>query len=207
MPLPQKARQALRDGAVALGVPLADAQLDALGRYVDRLLAWNDKVNLTAVTEPRAIVDKHLLDALAVVPALRGTRVLDVGTGPGLPAVVLAIARPGLAIVAIESIHKKVAFVRAVARELRLPIQVEAIRLEDRAVEPVFDVAVSRATFEPAEWVERGAPFVRPGGRLIAMLSEHQPIPAAPAGFAGPGRVEHPIAGALRRLALYDRAA
>jgi 16S rRNA (guanine527-N7)-methyltransferase len=203
--LPPDARSALADGAAALAVPLSSAQLDALDRYVGRLLEWNAKVNLTAVTEPRAIVDKHLLDALALVPQLTGTRVLDVGTGPGLPAVVLAIARPELSIVAVESIHKKVAFVRAVSRELGLTIAVEPVRLEDRPMVSEFDIAVSRATFEPAQWVSRGAGFVRPGGRLLAMLSAQQEVSDPPAGFGHAQVIEHSIGGAMRRIAVYLR--
>jgi 16S rRNA (guanine527-N7)-methyltransferase len=198
-------RAYLQIGARSLGVPLDDTQLDRLAHYVDLLLSWNDKVNLTAVTEPRAIVDKHLLDSLAIVPALNGRQLLDVGTGAGLPSVVLAIARPELLVTAIDSIQKKVAFVRTVSRELRLPIRVEAIRLENLPIEARFDVAVSRATFEPTEWVARGAPFVRSGGRLIAMLSSHQDLPYAPPGFAAPLVTEHDLGGALRRLAVFKR--
>jgi len=189
---------------VALGVPLSPQQIDALVRYVDLLLSWNDKVNLTAITNPSAIVDKHLLDSLAVVPFVaRGSRVLDVGTGAGLPSVVLAIARPSVQIIAVESIQKKVSFVRAVSRELRLPITVEPIRLEQRKPEPTFDFVVSRATFEPAEWVTRGAPFVRSGGSLVAMLSAHQLAPDAPAGFVSAAGAEHVLGGAVRRLVRY----
>jgi len=203
--LPPEARAALAEGAAALGVPLEAAQLDALDRYVALLLDWNRKLNLTAVTDPRAIVDKHLLDSIAVVPALVGSEVLDVGTGPGLPSVVLAIARPELRITAVESIHKKVAFVRAVSRELKLPITVEPIRLEAREVAPTFDVAVSRATFEPAEWVARGAGFVREGGRLVAMLSSTQALPSAPTGFGEANVVEHRIGDAVRRVVFFER--
>jgi 16S rRNA (guanine527-N7)-methyltransferase len=203
--LPAHAKSALQAGAVQLGVELDAGQMAALDRYVEVLLAWNGKINLTAVTDPMGIVDKHLLDCLALVPAVAGTRLLDVGTGPGLPAVVLAIARPELRITAIESIHKKVSFVRAVSRELRLPIEVEAMRLEQRDEEPDFDTAVSRATFEPAEWVERGAGFVKPGGHLIAMLSEQQTVPDAPTGFTPAEVTSHTLGGAVRRVAVYCR--
>jgi 16S rRNA (guanine527-N7)-methyltransferase len=202
-------RAHLRDGAAALGAPLTDDQVQQLDRFVELLLSWNHKINLTAVTEPRAIVDKHLLDSLALVPLLpaaRGARIIDVGTGPGLPALVLAIARPDLLITAVESIHKKVSLVRQVVRELRLEVVVEPIRIEALMVPVPYDVAVSRATFEPAEWVERGAALVGEGGLLIAMLSEHQDVPAAPPGFFEEPLVDHRIAEAYRAIARYRRA-
>jgi 16S rRNA (guanine527-N7)-methyltransferase len=196
----------LKAGAGTLGVRLSDAQLEQLDKYVELLLRWNEKVNLTAVTEPRAIVDKHLLDSLALVPLVHGRRIIDVGTGPGLPSVVLAVARPELQITAVESIFKKVTFVRTVVRELGLEIHVEPIRLEALECPVPFESAVSRATFEPAEWVERGAPLVASGGRLIAMLSAQQAVPSPPAGFSPETIVEHEIGGALRRIACYRKA-
>lgn len=200
--------EALRRGAAQLGVELDDVQIGQLDGYVERLLAWNQKVNLTAVTDPAAIVDKHLLDCLLLVPRMphAGT-VIDIGTGAGLPAVVLAIARPGLVITAVESIQKKAMFVRSVARELRLDVSVEPIRLE--AIDParLFDVAVSRATFDPPEWVERGASLVAPGGVLLAMLSEHQPPPPCPARWAADPLVTATLGGAVRRVAGYRRPA
>ena len=200
-------RADLREGAARLAVSLEEAQVDALSRYVELLLQWNAKLNLTAVTDPATIVDKHLLDSLALVPHVTGSRVIDVGTGPGLPAIVLAIARPDLAVTAIESIHKKVAFVRTVARELRLDLIVAPLRLETfENPSPAYDLAVSRATFEPVEWVDRGAVLVAPHGRLIAMLSARQAMPSAPAGFSGPLIHEYEVGGVRRRLACYDRA-
>jgi 16S rRNA (guanine527-N7)-methyltransferase len=203
--LPPTERARLLSGAADLGIALEDAQLSAFDRYVELLLAWNQKINLTTVTELGAIVEKHLLDSLAVVPALKGTRVIDVGTGPGLPSVVLAIARPELVITAVESIHKKVSFVRAVARELRLPIVVRPERLENLKLTEPFELAVSRATFEPAEWVARGAPLVGERGRVVAMLSAHQAVPNAPSGFAAAPLREYRFGDAVRRIASYDR--
>jgi 16S rRNA (guanine527-N7)-methyltransferase len=196
----------LLSGAADLGIALDDQQLVAFGRYVGLLLSWNQKVNLTTVTEWSAIVEKHLLDSLAAVPTLVGNHVIDVGTGAGLPSIVLAIARPTLRITAVESIHKKVSFVRAVSRELQLPIVVRAERLEHFEPSELFDFAISRATFEPAEWVERGARLVAPGGRLAAMLSIHQAVPPTPEGFTAMPLREYRIGGLSRRIAGYDRA-
>jgi 16S rRNA (guanine527-N7)-methyltransferase len=194
-------------GAAELGVDLDEAQVEKLEGYVERLLAWNRKVNLTAVTEPRAIIDKHLLDSLALVPLIptnAGTLV-DIGTGPGLPSVVLAIARPHLAITAVESILKKAMFVRAVARELSLRVHVEPVRLEALDRTRRFDVAVSRATFDPPEWVARGQILVNEAGLLFAMLSEQQPTPSCPEGFSMRPRAEHILGGARRDIVVYQR--
>ena len=106
----------------------------------------------------------------------------------------------------MESLQKRVTFVRHISRELRLPIVVEPVRLEQRTIEATFDTAVSRATFEPAEWVARGAPFVRPGGRILAMLSAKQTTPSPPTGFAPGPQVEHVIGDATRRIVAFDRA-
>lgn len=197
---------ALRIGAEQLGVSLEDGQVEKLDGYVQRLIAWNQKINLTTVTEPNAIVDKHLLDCLALVPLVpeRGT-VIDIGTGPGLPSVVLAIVRPELEITAVESIQKKAMFVRTVARELNLKLRVEPVRLESIAAGREFDLAVSRATFDPPEWVERGSVLVRPGGQLFTMLSEQQPEQRAPDGWTALPLVSNSIGGAVRRVARYQR--
>ena len=204
----EEARTRLEAGARQLGVALSAGQVEQLGRYVALLLSWNEKLNLTTVTEPSAIVDKHLLDSLALIAHVGDARrVLDVGTGPGLPAVVLAIVCPQLEIIAVESIQKKVNFVRAVSRELKLALVPQCVRLEQFKDSSGFDLAVSRATFEPSEWVRRGAPFVRPEGRLLAMLSGQQLAPDAPPGFRLEPGAEHVIAGAMRRVLCFRRDA
>ena len=200
----------LKTGAQALGITLTDGQVQRLWRYVELLLVWNQKISLTTVTELQAIIDKHLLDCLAVLPLLPkepGTRIIDAGTGAGLPSVVLSIARPDLRITAVESVHKKVTFVRAVVRELDLEVVVEPVRLELLAIPALFDVAVSRATFDPSEWVERATSLVRVGGVIISMLSEHQEVPAAPAGFEQRPVVGNHFGGAYRAIACYERVA
>jgi 16S rRNA (guanine527-N7)-methyltransferase len=159
--------------ATALGVSLAPDAVAALGGYVDLLLTWNRKINLTAVTDPAEIVDRHLLDCLAIVPLLGDARtVVDVGSGAGLPGAILAIARPALEVTAVESIRKKVAFLQTVAQQLAPSFHPECARhahlvLQGRR----FDLAVSRATWEPAEWLREGSGLVAPGGRILAMTT------------------------------------
>jgi 16S rRNA (guanine527-N7)-methyltransferase len=114
-------RKTLQQGARALGLVLQEDASEKLERYADRLLAWNRKVNLTAITDPEELAEKHLVDSLSLVPDVTGAAtLLDVGSGAGLPAIPLAIALPALDVTCCDSVAKKVAFVKAVAAELGL---------------------------------------------------------------------------------------
>lgn len=152
----------------------------SLVAYRDLLLTWNQRVNLTGA-RTAAEIDDHIADCLHLVEHLPVTgRLLDVGSGGGLPAVVIAIARPELEVTAIEPTHKKHAFLRTAARTLALPnLDAIAERWEDHAGRD-YDVATSRATFELATWLEIGAGFVRPGGLVLGMEGRDQlaPLPA-----------------------------
>lgn len=181
--------------------------LERLDRYLELLARWNGRINLTRVVAPREVVAKHFLDSLAMVPHLAGVATLiDVGSGAGFPGVVVAVARPDLQVTLVESVQKKAAFLEALRRELGLPLVVEARRLEKMEGGQSFGCAVSRATLAPAEWVERGAPLVAPGGLLIAMLGRDRPHLPAPRGFATGVWVDYelPVEGA-RALAIFRR--
>jgi 16S rRNA (guanine527-N7)-methyltransferase len=149
---------------------------DKLRAYLDLLSKWNRTYNLTAIREPEKMVTHHVLDSLAVLPHLEEPSVagslslLDVGSGAGLPAIPLAIARPAWRVVALDSSHKKGAFVQQVASELGLA-NVEAViaRVEDYQAAAPFDVVISRAFSHLATFVESSARHLAPGGRLIAM--------------------------------------
>jgi 16S rRNA (guanine527-N7)-methyltransferase len=160
----------------ALGLaPLVDAPArERLARYADRLLAWNRKVNLTAITDPAEVAEKHLADSLLLLPLLGGARtLLDVGAGAGLPGVALACARPSLQVTCCDGVGKKVAFVKAVSAELGLDVRARAVRAAgnpDAEGLPRADAVVSRALAEPEAWVPLGAPYLAPGGTLLAML-------------------------------------
>lgn len=170
-------RTALHAGAQRLGLSLSEQQLDQLGRYHALLLTWNRRIKLTSVTDPAGVAEKHFLDSLAVVApsheALGEARnLVDVGSGAGFPGLVVAVARPDLAVTVVESIQKKAAFLEAIKRELGLrQVTVRAERMETLvAARQRFDLAISRATFAPEEWVRRGTELVAPGGRLLAMV-------------------------------------
>jgi 16S rRNA (guanine527-N7)-methyltransferase len=166
-------RQALVGGSAALGLFLDETTVSRFANYLDLLLTWNRRIKLTSVVEPEEVVARHFLDSLAVVPALEDAHTLvDVGSGAGFPGIPVALARPGLPVTLVESIRKKAAFLEALKRELALPnVVVQTTRMEDLVEQDRrFDAAVSRATFAPREWVQRGTPLVAAGGRLIAMV-------------------------------------
>jgi 16S rRNA (guanine527-N7)-methyltransferase len=191
--------RALRAGAHAVGAPIDDRIVRGLARYLDLLLLWNRRVNLTAVREPRAIVPAHFVDSLAVVPAVpaQARTLVDVGSGAGFPGAVIALARPDLEVTLVEASHKKAAFLEAVRRELPLAnVTVQAHRAEDLAL--AVDVAVSRATWDLGDWLARAAAWVAPGGLVIGMEgAERHDLPA------GATRLPYPLDGRSRALVLF----
>ncbi|MGA8892174.1 MAG: 16S rRNA (guanine(527)-N(7))-methyltransferase RsmG, partial [Anaeromyxobacteraceae bacterium] len=121
--------ETLERGVAALGLPVDATARGLLERYADRLLAWNRKVNLTAITDPAGVAEKHLVDSLALLPEVAGAAtLLDVGSGAGLPGIPLAIALPGLEVTCCDAVAKKVAFVKAVSAELALRVRGVAVR-------------------------------------------------------------------------------
>ncbi len=168
--------EVLRAGVEALALPVDDAAVGRLVLFAERLVTWNRKVNLTAITEPRDMAEKHFLDSLVLLPALAGRRtLLDVGSGAGLPGMAVACARTELEVTCCDSVGKKVAFVKATAAELGLKVRGVAVRASGDPTRdglPVCDAVVSRALADPDRWVELGAPYVAPGGLLLAMLGK-----------------------------------
>jgi 16S rRNA (guanine527-N7)-methyltransferase len=164
--------------AAAVGAALTDDQLAALDRYRALLLDWNRRVNLTAVRDPAAFERLHLVDAVGLLRVvsqaeLAGARLVDVGSGAGLPGVPLAILAPGLRVTLIEATGKKVAFLRAAVAALGLrEVEVLHGRAEELAhrveLRERFHLATARAVAELATLVELCLPFLRLGGRLLA---------------------------------------
>lgn len=171
--------------AATLGIALDDRAIDRLLAYLALLQRWNATYNLTAVREPGAMFSQHLVDCLAVVSPLGrhlGThrpaawvppRVLDVGSGGGLPGVVLAISDSGLDVTCVDTVGKKSAFVRQVAGQLGLPglhavhARVEALPAAARGAG--FDVITSRAFSSLADFTRLTAALLAPGGVWMAM--------------------------------------
>ena len=156
-----------------LGLAAAVSQIDALQRYLDLLQRWNATYNLTAVREREAMLSQHLADCLAAVPPLtrllKSGRVLDVGSGGGLPGVVLAIMLPAIDVTCVDTVGKKTAFVRQVAGELRLPnLHAEHARVESLSVPP-FDLITSRAFASLTDFVSLSRGLLKQGGVWMAM--------------------------------------
>jgi 16S rRNA (guanine527-N7)-methyltransferase len=150
----------------------ADAA-DKLAAYLELLAKWNRTYNLTAIREPERMVTHHILDALAVLPHLparAGLRVLDVGSGGGVPGLPLAIARPEWSVAVLDSNHKKGAFLQQAVMELDIAnAEVVIARVEDYAPETLFDIVISRAFADLATFAESSAQHVAPEGLLVAM--------------------------------------
>jgi len=160
--------------SAALGLLLADTQVATLERYLDLLEKWNRVYNLTAIRERSRMVTHHLLDSLAVLPHVRGPRVLDVGSGAGLPGIPLAVAGPALHVTLLESNHKKSAFLTQAVAELQLAnVQVVMERVESWQPEARFDTIVSRAFAELGEFASLAGRLLAPQGVLAAMKGVH----------------------------------
>ncbi len=156
-----------------LGVAAGPAQLDRLADYAALLQRWNATYNLTAVRSPADILSHHLADCLAVVPPLQreraGGRLLDVGSGGGLPGVVIAALLPGWDVTCVDTVGKKAAFVRQAAGALGLPnLHAAHARVEQLKVAP-FDVITARAFASLADLVRLTRPLLAPTGVWMAM--------------------------------------
>lgn len=160
----------LSTGLAKLGLTLAPAQLVALTTFVAELADWNTRMNLTAITDPVDVVDKHLLDSLAVLPWLRGHSVADVGSGAGFPGLPLAVADPERRYALIESTGKKVKFLRHVVERLELP-NVDVLLGRAEALKPSqpFDSVISRALGPLSDFIRVAGHLAGRHGRLLAM--------------------------------------
>ncbi len=180
-------------GAQELGIALDGMQAAALMRLVAELREWNQRFNLTAIREPGDMVDKHLLDSLAVQPWLRGRRVADIGTGAGFPGLPLAIVNPRRSFTLIEATGKKVRFVRHAIEALGIgnAAVVQARAETWRPPEP-FDSVIARALGRLADFVRVAGHLCARDGRMLAMKGRH---PTAEIAVLPPG---------WRMLAVHD---
>ena len=158
----------IASGLGELGLALDSGQRDQLTGYLGLLHKWNRAYNLTAVREPGQMVARHLLDSLAVLPQLDTGACLDVGTGPGIPGIPLAIARPEQAFTLLDSNGKKMRFVRQAVLELGLS-NVEVVQSRVEKYRNAFPQVVSRAFASLADMLALAGHLVAPGGRLLAM--------------------------------------
>lgn len=158
----------LADGVRSLNLDLPDALLARQLDYLELLIRWNRRFNLTAVREPRDMVVRHLLDSLAVLPHVAGPTLADLGSGAGLPGLPLALARPDLHVTLVDSNGKKARFLRAVQREMGLDnVAVAQMRVE--AMQGNFDCLTTRAFASVADMLRWGGHLLAPGARLLAL--------------------------------------
>lgn len=146
----------------------------AFNRYAEMLRERNEKINLTAITEPEEVKIKHFLDSCSAAELLPGgASVLDIGSGAGFPGLPLKIVRPDLTVTLLDSVNKKVAFVSEVVAELKLSgVTAVHARIEDFPHKGEYDAVVSRAVAELSTLAEYALPFVKIGGAFIAYKSE-----------------------------------
>ena len=151
-----------------LGLTLSAQQQRSLLLYLDQLLLWNKAYNLTAITDPVDALIKHVIDCLAIIPHLPSGALLDIGTGAGLPAVIIAICQPERSCTALDSNQKKIRFIKQISSELGLSnMQPIASRIE--AHEVSYDVVTSRAFASLIDFVAVAQPRLADNGYLCAM--------------------------------------
>ncbi len=169
-----------------LAAPLSELQRRQLATYLEQLLRWNRVYNLTAVVEPVELVRRHLGECLALVPLLVGQRIADLGTGAGMPGLVLAVAEPHRQFWLLESVGKKTRFLAHVLGELALAnVHVYHGRIEAFPASDPFDTVVARALAPVARLVELAGPLLGQTGRLVALKGEQleAELEALPGGF------------------------
>jgi len=164
----------LSQGLLELGLNTSAADQSRLLAYIALIAKWNKVYNLTAIRDPERMVVEHVLDSLTVWPHVRPHRILDVGSGAGLPGIPLAIAHADCQITLLDSNHKKCAFLQQAVIELSLSNvvvvcdRIEALHGSDR-----FDTIVSRAFAETQHFARVGLPHLAPQGVLVAMKGLH----------------------------------
>ncbi|XWJ92400.1 16S rRNA (guanine(527)-N(7))-methyltransferase RsmG [Phytobacter ursingii] len=169
------------------GISLTDHQKNQLVAYVEMLHKWNKAYNLTSVRDPNEMLIRHILDSIVVAPHLQGERFIDVGTGPGLPGIPLSIVLPDAHFTLLDSLGKRVRFLRQVQHELHLtnvtPVQ---SRVEDFPADPPFDGVISRAFASLNDMVNWCQHLPRTQGKFYALkgLIPNDEIDTLPAQFS-----------------------
>jgi 16S rRNA (guanine527-N7)-methyltransferase len=165
---------ALREGLAALRLPLADSQISQLLEFARLLQKWSGVYNLTALRSPDEVVTHHLLDSLAAVRPIRSMlgqapdRLLDVGSGAGLPGVVLAVVEPGMRVDCVDAVAKKVAFVQQVAGALKLP-NLRGVHSRVQELHEQYPLVTSRAFAALPDFVSWSDGALAPGGAWLAL--------------------------------------
>ncbi|MCW8093422.1 16S rRNA (guanine(527)-N(7))-methyltransferase RsmG [Alteromonas sp. ASW11-130] len=161
-------------GIDRLGFVISEEQHQTLLLFLEMLVKWNKAYNLTSVRDPKQMLQKHILDSLSVMPFVRGKRVIDVGTGPGLPGIPLAIVLPHIEFSLLDSLGKRVRFMKQVAHECKLgnihPIQ---SRVEAHQPELLYDIVISRAFASLKDMLHWCQHLVDFEGRFLALKGQY----------------------------------
>jgi 16S rRNA (guanine527-N7)-methyltransferase len=191
--------------AEALGSTLGDETRAALLAWLERLVEWNARTDLTAARSNEELVDLMLADALVLAPRLdRGARVVDVGTGAGAPGLALALLRPDLRVTLVEPLGKRAAFLRTVVGTVRRPdVAIEPVRGESLAGRRAWDVAMSRATLGPQPWLDLAVGLASQGGVVWVLLAREEAPAHARASIEEDVTYRWPLTGASRRAVRY----
>lgn len=204
------AKEQLDQGLTALGLDLMPVVRERLLAYAALILKWNKVYNLTAVRDEAGVIALHLLDSLSVLPYLEGRTLADIGSGAGLPGIVLAIARPDLSVTLVESNSKKSSFQQQVRIELKLDnVCCLCQRVEQVRPDRPFDIVISRAFADMADFVHWSGHLLAPGGCLAAMkgVQPTDEIARLPKGYAAMQTIPLRVPGvdAARHLVLVRR--
>lgn len=173
----------LQEGSASMALELSDLQQQQLLDYLALIVKWNKVYNLTAVRDVQDMLVQHVLDSLVVVPLLRGARFLDVGSGAGLPGLILAIARPEVQVVTLDKVHKKIAFQTQVVAELGLKNARPLCQRVEELREAPFDCITSRAFSSLTDFVQLTRHVLAEDGEWAAMKGVYpqEEIDALPA--------------------------
>jgi 16S rRNA (guanine527-N7)-methyltransferase len=167
---PMTLEEQLQQGLRAMGLDLPAPTQEKLLNFLGLLEKWNHAYNLTAIREPEQMVSRHLLDSLALLPYLQGSRALDIGTGAGLPGIPLAVARPDIEFTLLDSNAKKTRFVTQAAHELGLKnVTVAQARVEKFQPTAKFDILMARAFASIPDMLAASRHLCAPHGRFLFM--------------------------------------
>lgn len=165
--------QSLEQGAQALGLQLPSSILNDLLKYQDALVLWNKAFNLTAIRDPKEMLVKHLLDSLSILPHLPQGRLLDIGTGGGMPGIIISLCQPERECVLLDSNGKKIRFLKQFIADMKLKnVTAVQTRVEDLdMIEKLgkFDVITSRAFASLTDFVAASEPYMTPESIIASM--------------------------------------
>lgn len=175
-------RELLRVGSRELEIDFSLEQTNTIFIYLTELKKWNQKINLTAIKEERETIIKHVLDSLSYLKGFSpaaGSRLLDMGSGAGFPALVIKIARPEIAVTLVESVKKKASFLRHIMRTLKM----ENVEVIDKRIEELIDthsssynIVTARAFADMHAAISTGTPFLKPGGMMVLSRGPEETI-------------------------------